>query len=99
MDYDLAKEARAKRKERMAKNERQHMQNLGTGARKSGIDRTLATTRTSTASMGKFDRVLEGEKKLRGVKRKVPSPPFSSSFPYSLTTRSSTRLKNPSMRR
>jgi regulator of ribosome biosynthesis len=81
-DYDLAKEARAARKERMAKNER--LQNVaqaqhgrpgnggyGYGARKRDIDRTLATTRTSTASMGKFDRVLDGEKKLRGVKRKV----------------------------
>ena len=72
----MAKEARAKRKERIAKNERQHTQNLakagaGTGARKKDIDRTLAMTRTSTASMGKFDRVLDGEKKLRGVKRKV----------------------------
>jgi hypothetical protein len=29
--------------------------------------------------MGKFDRVLDGEKKLRGVKRKVRTvPPFSS---------------------
>ena len=71
----------------MAKNERQHAQNLaraekeqGTGSssglqiqaqRKREIDRTLATTRTSTASMGKFDRKLEGEKKLKGVKRKV----------------------------
>ena len=63
----------------MAKNERQHTQNLakagaGTGARKRDIDRTLAMTRTSTASMGKFDRVLNGEKKLRGVKRKVSVP-------------------------
>ena len=70
----------------MAKNERQHLQNLaraqpgaaagsGGGAqveRKKEIDRTLATTRASTASMGKFDRMLEGEKKPRGVKRKVP---------------------------
>ena len=78
-DYDLAKEARAKRKERIAKNERQHTQNLakagaGTGARKRDIDRTLAMTRASTASMGKFDRVLDGEKKLREVKRKVSVP-------------------------
>jgi regulator of ribosome biosynthesis len=85
-EYDPAKEARVARKERMAKNERKHLQNVaqaqhgrptaatagtGTGARKRDIDRTLATTRTSTASMGKFDRVLDGEKKLRGVKRKV----------------------------
>ncbi|KAI9449688.1 ribosome biogenesis regulatory protein-domain-containing protein [Lactarius psammicola] len=85
-DFDPSKEARAARKERMAKNERQRMQNLAraqqgqstatataTGAqvgRRRDIDRTLATTRTSTASMGKFDRVLDGEKKLRGVKRK-----------------------------
>lgn len=75
-DYDLAKEARVKRKERIAKNERQQMQNAtqaagaGTGTRKRDIDRTLAMTRTSTASMGKFDRVLDGEKKLHGVKRK-----------------------------
>lgn len=69
----------------MDKNEKQHQQNLaraqGTSAaaatpihntdRKKQIDRTLATTRTSTASMGKFDKTLEGEKKLKGVKRKV----------------------------
>jgi regulator of ribosome biosynthesis len=39
--------------------------------RKGEIARTLAMTRSSTASMGKFDRMLEGEKKPRGVKRKV----------------------------
>lgn len=39
--------------------------------RKREIDRTLATTRMSTASMGKFDKKLDGEKKLKGVKRKV----------------------------
>src|SRR5690606_19470237 len=38
---------------------------------KSEIEKTLATTRMSTASMGRFDKKLEGEKKLRGVKRKV----------------------------
>jgi regulator of ribosome biosynthesis len=90
VDYDLAKEARTKRKERVAKNERQQKQNLaqaagtGTGARKKDIDRTLAMTRTSTASMGKFDRVLDGEKKLRGVKRKVRTVPPFSSFSHSL---------------
>ncbi len=69
----------------MAKNERQRLQNLSRGERQQGtvngaqlqserkreIDRTLATTRTSTASMGKFDQKLVGEKKLKGVKRKV----------------------------
>ena len=82
------------RKERIAKNERQHTQNLakvgaGTGARKRDIDRTLAMTQTSTASMGKFDRVLDGEKKLRRVKRKVSVPAcllFSPLHAYSLIT-------------
>ena len=41
------------------------------GERTREIERTLATTRASTGSMGKFDRMLEGEKKPRGVKRKV----------------------------
>lgn len=43
--------------------------------RKGEIARTLAMTRSSTASMGKFDRMLEGEKKPRGVKRKVKRIP------------------------
>ena len=86
MDYDPSKEARAARKAHMAKNEQQHLKNLarsqsgqaaatkGAGAlseRKGEIARTLAMTRASTASMGKFDRMLEGEKNPRGVKRKV----------------------------
>lgn len=82
----------------MAKNEHQRMQNLarsqqGQGqsvrtqtqtGRKREIERTLATTRASTASMGKFDRVLEGDKKPRGVKRKVAYrfPSFSLTPPY-----------------
>ncbi|TFK94225.1 RRS1-domain-containing protein [Polyporus arcularius HHB13444] len=84
VDHDPVKAARDARKARVAKNEKQHQQNLAramplpvgtssTGApadRKRQIDRTLAVTRTSTASMGKFDRRLEGEKKLKGVKRK-----------------------------
>ncbi|KAI0732795.1 ribosome biogenesis regulatory protein-domain-containing protein [Fomitopsis betulina] len=81
VNHDPSKVARDTRKEKMAKNEKQHQQNLaraqGTGAapsnnadRKTQIDRTLATTRTSTASMGKFDKKLDGEKKLKGVKRK-----------------------------
>ena len=88
MDYDPRKTARDERKTKMAKNERQHQQNLaraqtdkGAAAgpsgrelqshRKKEIDRTLAVTRTSTASMGRFDRTLEGEKKVKGMKRKV----------------------------
>ncbi|VDB89913.1 unnamed protein product [Peniophora sp. CBMAI 1063] len=85
VDFDPAKKARDERKARVAKNEKQHSANLaraqgtaGSGAapapdreaRKSDISRTLATTRFSTASMGKFDKKLDGDKPLRGVKRK-----------------------------
>ena len=86
VEYDPSKEARAARKAHMAKNEQQHLNNLARSQRgqatttkapgalskrKGDIERTLAMTRTSTASLGKFDRMLEGEKKPRGVKRKV----------------------------
>jgi hypothetical protein len=78
VDHDPAKVARDARKARVAKNERQRLQNMARSqapgekeARKSEIDRSLATTRISTASMGRFDKKLEGEKKLKGVKRKV----------------------------
>lgn len=89
MDHDPSKAARDARKERVAKNERQHKQNVARATQSTGpsigpstapvpnsirkkeIDRTLAVTRASTASMGKFDRKLEGEKKLKGLKRKV----------------------------
>ncbi|TFY72325.1 hypothetical protein EVG20_g663 [Dentipellis fragilis] len=77
IEHDPSKEARDARRTRVAKNEKQHMQNLaraqGPGDRhtpKQENERTLATTRISTASMGKFDKKLEGEKKLRGMKRK-----------------------------
>lgn len=84
-DFDPSKVARDARKARVAKNERQQQQNIAraqqgapsssavssTQDRKRDVDRTLATTRASTASMGRFDRTLEGEKKLKGVKRKV----------------------------
>jgi len=39
--------------------------------RKMEIEKTLATAKISTASMGKFDKRLDGEKTIRGVKRKV----------------------------
>lgn len=86
VDYDPSKEARTARKAHMAKNEQQRLKNLARSqhgqtatttkapgalsVRKGEIERTLAMTRGSTASMGKFDRMLEGEKKPRGVKRK-----------------------------
>ncbi|EPS98796.1 hypothetical protein FOMPIDRAFT_1148405 [Fomitopsis schrenkii] len=92
-DFDPSKAARDARKTKIAKNEKQHQQNLartqGPSAaaappannadRKKQIDRTLATTRTSTASMGKFDKTLEGEKKPRGVKRKFDPAEVSAS--------------------
>lgn len=76
VNHDPAKIARDERKARVAKNERQRAGNVARATnpreeRKQNIERTLATTRVSTASMGKFDAKLEGEKKLRGVKRKV----------------------------
>ncbi|KAH7923653.1 RRS1-domain-containing protein [Leucogyrophana mollusca] len=78
VDYDPVKAARDERKSRVAKNERQRLQNQARAQtaltdreeRKKEIERTLATSRVSTASMGKFDKKLEGEKKMRGVKRK-----------------------------
>ncbi|KAL1732548.1 ribosome biogenesis regulatory protein-domain-containing protein [Schizophyllum commune] len=73
VDFDPRKAARDERKERIAKNEKQRLANTardqGT-SRKAELDKTLATTRLSTASMGKFDKTLDGEKKLRGIKRK-----------------------------
>ncbi|KAF9567375.1 RRS1-domain-containing protein [Agrocybe pediades] len=74
VDYDPRKVARDERKERIVKNKKQQEQNIArqtsTRERKQEIEKTLATTRMSTASMGKFDKRLEGEKKIRGVKRK-----------------------------
>jgi regulator of ribosome biosynthesis len=84
-DYDPRKVARDERKARTAKNEKQRLANVARAqgeastsaapvsrdVRKKEIDKTLAASRVSTASMGKFDKKLEGEKKLRGVKRKV----------------------------
>ncbi|EJD53976.1 RRS1-domain-containing protein [Auricularia subglabra TFB-10046 SS5] len=83
-DFDPAKEARDKRKERVAKNEKQREQNVaraqGTtlAERKKELERSSALARSSTASMGKFDKKLEGEGKLRGQKRKFDSNEMSS---------------------
>ncbi|PFH49239.1 hypothetical protein AMATHDRAFT_148094 [Amanita thiersii Skay4041] len=77
IDHDPRKTAREERKARVAKNEKQRLQNLARAAettpqesRKRDIERTLVQARTSTASMGRFDKQLEGEKKPRGIKRK-----------------------------
>ena len=62
---------------RISSNEKKRQQNIARAAggprqeRKMEIEKTLATTKISTASMGKFDKRLDGEKKIRGVKRKV----------------------------
>ena len=62
---------------RISENEKKHQQNIARAAggprqeRKMEIEKTLATTKLSTASMGRFDKRLDGEKKTRGVKRKV----------------------------
>ncbi|KAJ2917514.1 hypothetical protein MD484_g2939, partial [Candolleomyces efflorescens] len=76
-DYNPQLAARKERKERIAKNEKQRLANIArangesaSSSLKDEIERTLATSRASTASMGRFDKKLEGEKKLRGVKRK-----------------------------
>ena len=78
VDHDPRKIARDARKERIAKNLKQQTQNIARAAgnnprqeKKQEIEKTLAAARISTASMGKFDKKLEGEKKVRGVKRKV----------------------------
>ncbi|KAG9057394.1 Rhodanese- sulfurtransferase [Serendipita sp. 407] len=77
-DYDPIKEARDKRKARVAKNEKQRLGNLARAQgttpskeqRKQELRGQALQTKISTASMGKFDRKLEGEPKLRGIKRK-----------------------------
>lgn len=80
VDFNPVQEARGERKKKIAKNEKQKSANDARAAgltgvnrvqRKTEIEKTLATTRISTASMGKFDKKLDGEKKLRGVKRKA----------------------------
>lgn len=84
VDFDPVQDARNARKARVAKNERQKLQNEARAQaaretreqRQVDIDRTLASTRVSTASMGKFDKRLEGDKKMRGVKRKVSPRSF-----------------------
>lgn len=40
-------------------------------ARKQELERSLLVSKAATASMGKFDKKIEGEPKVKGVKRKV----------------------------
>lgn len=42
-------------------------------ARKQELERSLLVSKAATASMGKFDDKIEGEPKVKGVKRKVSS--------------------------
>lgn len=85
-DYDPVAEARAERKQRKLRNEAQRLKNVQRSApkpssapapssdprtgRKAELDRELRATRASTASMGKFDKVLDGDTSKRGFKRK-----------------------------
>jgi hypothetical protein len=75
VDHDPRKVAREARTRRISENEKKRQQNIARAGprqeRKMEIEKTLATTKISTASMGKFDKRLDGEKKIRGVKRKV----------------------------
>ena len=91
VDHDPRKIARDERKARVAKNEKQRMGNTARAQaaastsnpreeRKKDVDRTLSTARISTASMGQFDKKLEGENKMRGIKRKVRFPSLSHFF-------------------
>lgn len=95
--------ARAERKARVAKNERQHARNVAEAAaggpsplsalnrkpqsadasqgekktartvRKAELERSMLVSKTSTASLGRFDNKIEGEPRAKGIKRKFES--------------------------
>ncbi|KAL0240699.1 hypothetical protein I308_106499 [Cryptococcus tetragattii IND107] len=85
-DKDPAKTARAERKARIAKNTKQNTANVAAAsasvtaarataaaeraARKEELNRNMLISKTSTASLGKFDNKIQGEPKARGMKRK-----------------------------
>lgn len=94
-DQDPAKTARAERKARIAKNTKQNTANVAAAsasvtaarataaaeraARKEELNRNMLISKTSTASLGKFDNKIQGEPKARGMKRKFDANiPFSS---------------------
>jgi regulator of ribosome biosynthesis len=90
--------AKQERKDRVAKNSRQHARNLADAAaaipapalerkplgldasqsekktartvRKAELERGMLVSKTATASLGRFDRKIEGEPKAKGIKRK-----------------------------
>ncbi|KAJ1978437.1 Rhodanese- sulfurtransferase [Dimargaris cristalligena] len=82
---DQFQKLRDEKKERVNKNQRRHQRNLEESAaeqrsisnprsmQKKDLQRTLVLSKSSTASMGKFDRQLVGEPKVKGVKRKFKS--------------------------
>lgn len=83
---DPGKTARGERKARIAKNIKQNTANLAAAsasvtaarataaaeraARKQELNRNMLISKTSTASLGKFDNKIQGEPKARGMKRK-----------------------------
>ncbi|WVO25092.1 uncharacterized protein IAS62_006478 [Cryptococcus decagattii] len=85
-DQDPGKTARGERKARIAKNIKQNTANLAAAsasvtaarataaaeraARKQELNRNMLISKTSTASLGKFDNKIQGEPKARGMKRK-----------------------------
>lgn len=95
-DKDPAKTARGERKARIAKNTKQNTANIAAAsasvtaarataaaeraARKEELNRNMLISKTSTASLGKFDNKIQGEPKARGMKRK-----FDANIPSSGT--------------
>lgn len=81
---------RESKKQRIAKNEARRRRNVDEAekvtsqqssnindirtARKEELQQKIRTSKTATASNGKFDKPLEGEPKTKGVKRKVRKP-------------------------
>lgn len=49
----------------------QHQKKELRDSRKKELERSMLISKTATASMGKFDKKIEGEPKVKGIKRKV----------------------------
>ncbi|PVV03293.1 hypothetical protein BB560_002238 [Smittium megazygosporum] len=86
--HDVRKSLAKKRKDLMEKNKKRQKRNTEEAAqldakknlslnpkdkRKQQLKKSLVISKTSTASMGKFDNKVEGEPKVRKQKRKLPS--------------------------
>ncbi|PVU84965.1 hypothetical protein BB559_007276 [Furculomyces boomerangus] len=84
-DHDVRKDMENKRKERVEKNTKRRTRNMEEAAagtavgknskafRKAQLKQTIILSKTSTASLGKFDKKLEGEPKIKRAKRKTES--------------------------